>query len=249
MLSAMVPRSLAAMLILVACFVEEPHDDGGDASTSGSTAADGSTTATSVTTTDGSTTTGSSSAEVTADATSVANDDATTGVDGSTTDATGSATTEATGDTGLPSEHRIFTTSLQFFGNEITSLETADFACEDAISDGGVWLAVLWDSQTAAPDRIQIGGPVYNMNDELVAADKDELWSGVAQAIVGYDESGMPIGVSDLAWVGNATSNCSDWTSANGEAQVGLPTQADVWLDTQTPFMCQFSLHIYCISQ
>lgn len=170
----------------------------------------------------------------------------TTAVDGLATEA-GSGTGSA-GSTGDPPTHVIFVTSKPYVGGMIGSLTAADELCE-ATAQRGTWRAILSDATTAAPDRIRIDGPVLNMLGETIAANAAELWSGEAQATVGYDEDGVPVSSSDLVWVGSPRSHCDDWTGERGTGATGVPTQDDAWLSSGTTFPCNLGLAIYCISQ
>lgn len=169
-----------------------------------------------------------------------------------TTSTAGSSSGDSTTGTTGPA-HVLFTTSSSYTGLEVGGLAGADDIC-DTLGQGvraGPWVAVLRDAVNSLESRVTIQGDVVNIAGELLATDEVELLSGMLQSIPGYDETGAEVPSQDLVWTGSETNDCVGWTvddfSFSGAA--GLPSDAELWLDTGIPLPCSASPRLYCISQ
>lgn len=118
----------------------------------------------------------------------------------------------------------IFVTSEEFVG-DIGGREGADDICTDAASNAdldGEWIALLSSSDISAMDLLLVNGlesaTFYNSNGDEMAASLADLFDGMLQNPVGYDEFGeeRTVGV----WTGTTSqgessgNNCDDWQNA-----------------------------------
>jgi hypothetical protein len=168
-------------------------------------------------------------------------------------------------DEGCSSIHYIFATSYEFAG-DLGGLTGADASCETAAASGAAtsglsatWFAILSDSSTDVNTRVSIQGPVYNINDDLVANDSSDLWDGTLANAVSYDENGVIITAGDglSVWTGSdssgysiPSSHCLDWSNstAGSMGSIGLLDTTDQWINGSTVDSCDNQRHIYCIS-
>jgi hypothetical protein len=239
---------VVAGLGIGACFSIPP--DGGTSDTTGATAsastdtsASGTSTVSSSGTTATTSTTGSSSAGSTSGGSSSA---------GSSSGGSTSGGIDPTGDTDL-TEHHIFVTTSQF-ESTFGGIAEADAICQQHAEDAalsGKWVALLASSQVDYTTRIAIGGPVYNMLDELVALTKDQLDGGTAQNPVVYTEDLQDIGTA-WVWLGDGSDHCEDWTSAQPftYGRYSQPMNLDSWYYGETYTDCfGTTAHLFCIDQ
>lgn len=204
---------------------------------------------------------GTDSASASATATDTTSASGTASTDPSTTGATTGVTVATTtdGTTGVDptggalTEHHVFVTST-VYASAFGGLAMADTACAQraaAAALPGTWIALLNDDQTEVADRITLVGPIYNMAEELVAMNEDELYGGTAQNPVVYDEEGQDVG-DGWAWIGGGGDSCDNWTSA-AEFTYGryaIPAQADSWFWGEGVTDCfGVEAHLYCIDQ
>lgn len=131
---------------------------------------------------------------------------------------------------------------------------------------GGTWQAILSDSKISAKDRVNILGPVFNMNGKLLARNAADLWDGNINSPLEYDEkfsyggaeskydTYILTGTNPDGTKGLAT--CHDWTSnfaeLGGGAKSGSTTGSwlgDGALTSGLGYGCHgTSWHLYCIS-
>jgi hypothetical protein len=78
------------------------------------------------------------------------------------------------------------------------------------------WQAMLSDSTTDAIDRLNIVGPVYNMNSQLVATSKADLFDGTLTAPIRFNELGNSISNNFQVWTG--TNADGSWSGASAGA-------------------------------
>lgn len=163
------------------------------------------------------------------------------------------ATEGSSESTGEEPAHVLLTTAADYPTTAFADVTEADDLCTTVgnIVRPGPWVAVLADSEDPLEDRITVTGVVVNTVGEVLAEDEAELLSGTLQNLPGYDENGSPTPEQDLAWTGSMAENCFDWTSdaVKIRGTVGLPTSAEIWLDTSVSLPCSAAPHLYCISQ
>lgn len=178
--------------------------------------------------------------------------------DSSSSDSSSSGSTTADGSssgssTGEGPAHILFTTSTQHDGAQVGGLAGADVICTDlgqGLRDGS-WVAVLGDAVTSVGARVTVDGDVVNSVGELLATDEAQLLSGTLLGVPGYDEQGVVVPSSDLAWSGSTMDDCVGWSTNEPQflGLVGLPSDPERWLDTQVPLPCSGAPRLYCISQ
>lgn len=191
--------------------------------------------------------------------TSEADSTTTTAADGTSTttasDSTTSSdpTTSGESSTGGAPTHLLFVSSSQHTGLDVGGLGGADTICTNAGQPlrRGPWRAVLRDAVSTFEGRIEVDGEVYNTNGELLAVDGPSLFSDVLQALPAYDENGAEVPMQDLVWTGSSVDDCIGWTTDDPMTfgAVGLPHDAERWLDSTIPLPCSGSPRLYCISQ
>jgi len=191
--------------------------------------------------------------------------------------ATAAGASEPTSNT----SHLIFATSEQYSASddpsvppgtsgEFGNMAAADWYCTEAAHYGGlleepwdfqelIWTAYLSDSNIDAVDRIEITGPVYNTQGDLIAADADEFWSphAVWHNPVGYDEFGdaIPPSPGNRVWTGSfpngevqTADHCSNWSSSTGNGYFGRATNTGSSAVTAGLTSCSTALRLCCIS-
>lgn len=123
--------------------------------------------------------------------------------------------------------HRIFVSSTRQDGN-LGGLSGADATCQ-SLADGanltGQWKALLSDSSTNAKDRLLIVGPVFNLNDQKIADNANDLWDGQLDNAVRYDQNVVEVSATKV-WTGtfadgtsSTTFTCTNWTSNSGSVK------------------------------
>jgi hypothetical protein len=177
---------------------------------------------------------------------------------GTTTDpaATTEEGSEVGSTTGAITEHTIFVSSVDAFG-DIGSIAAVDELCNQLATDAGLdgtWLAVLSDSTVDARERISVTAPIRNVMGDLIAEDQDDLWDGFIGAPVRYNESGEEFLASPFTGTqpdGTAAAeNCENWTRASGgDGMIGDAGYAGSgWIETSVA-SCNHGYPFYCISQ
>ena len=167
-------------------------------------------------------------------------------------------------------EHTVFVTKNRFMVtgdravNGFTGLTEADGLCgEEANVAYGLmgavtYKAILSDSTTDAKDRIEIVGPVKNLEGEIVANNAEEFWSGSLQNAVRDKVTGVITNV--FSWTGTSADGtgygttardyCGDWTEATWTpVRAGNNvTSNSRWLNARN-ISCRAAFPLYCISQ
>jgi hypothetical protein len=139
---------------------------------------------------------------------------------------------------------------------DLGGIAGADGICQstaDGASLGGSWKAFLSVAGESAVDHVSLAGPLENMQGEVIAADESDLFDGSIAAVASYDENGTAI--ADDIWTGTSFDaspdlTCVDWTSTDGNAKGTRGTAGDVnddWVSAGFRF-CNWSLHLYCVS-
>jgi hypothetical protein len=169
--------------------------------------------------------------------------------------------------------HEIFATSYRMgittstaypppfpsFGN----LQGADWICSFMAFNAGrlttwdgmstPWKAVLSDSNENAIDRVNVSGPLYNTNGDLLAGGGAELWSMGPRVPVSYDEFGAAITSDSLTWSGTTqvgtlgVDNCGDWNDPFSFGISGDSLSATQWISAQD-ISCSEQARLYCVS-
>jgi hypothetical protein len=159
--------------------------------------------------------------------------------------------------------HTVFVTASVQSMN-MGGLAGADTICENAatasaILTGGIgsYVAILSDDSTDAADRFDASSaPIYNTNNELVAADEAEFFSGTLAKAIKYNEDGAVAAGSTVATGSTAAGlkstsiNCVDWTSVSGSffKYVGTSTSITTSIHhTGNTSHCAYTARIYCI--
>jgi|GEM_PF-6470627 len=119
------------------------------------------------------------------------------------------------------------------------------------------WQAILSDSQDGdAITRLNIGGPIYNTQGELVATDKADMFDGAISAPILYDEFGNEVTGNLDAWSGTGSSgfwtglSCNDWDdpSSSNEADIGVVGSASSSWILSGFKSCNESARLYAVS-
>ena len=119
----------------------------------------------------------------------------------------------------------------------------ADYLITEAAASSGyipnwnssdiTWKAILSTTSQAAPEHINVQGPVYNTHGELVANDSADLWDGTIAHAIKYDERGGRLPVNYGVWTGTnslghtSSQNAGDWTDTTKVAATGDPNATD----------------------
>ncbi|MEZ6119851.1 MAG: PKD domain-containing protein [Pirellulaceae bacterium] len=138
----------------------------------------------------------------------------------------------------LDTYHRVFATNIQtrlttsrrvppslpsFGGIEAASWVVTYFAfragvLKDWNGSDVVYRAALSDGTANAIDHTNVQGPLYNMQDELLAVGAADFFDGQLLNPIGFDEFGSPIPAGrDAMWSGNSTggtnysATCGNW--------------------------------------
>ena len=166
---------------------------------------------------------------------------------------TGSASSGSSSSTGEPIvEHFIFITADTYSAN-LGGLDGADALCSELGAQTeveGPWRAVLRDVDQPLESRITIAGEVFRLDGELVNADAESFFAGVAENPVDVTETGESP-TDTVAWVGAADADCDGWTSSSSAVfgRQALSTNLAQWLTGSSNGPCWLSRSLYCISQ
>lgn len=154
---------------------------------------------------------------------------------------------------------RVFLSSTTSSG-DLGGLDGADATCQqlaDAEGLGGRWIAWLSDEDHDAIDRLAGNGPfVLVGSNEIIAADKSELTSGMLQNPINRSESGAL--TPGATWTGTdadgtrGSNFCDGWTNATNSfaGQTGAADQTDSnWTDANQVFCNLDAVRLYCFEQ
>jgi hypothetical protein len=166
----------------------------------------------------------------------------------------------AGGNSGSPSDRRIFVTSaIQTAG--LGGIAGADEICATEAADAnlqGEFKAWLSTTSSSVADRLSHdGGPFVRVDEVIVANDWADLVDGALLAPINLDANGQPR-TGDV-WTGTletgasyTVDDCAAFTSgdnADGHALCGSSTSAtSTWTNNQ-PAGCASTLRLYCIEQ
>ena len=155
--------------------------------------------------------------------------------------------------------HRVFVTSDDWSA-DFGGLSGADEKCMKAARAqglGGRWKAILSDDSLDASSRLRVVSPVVNLNDEVVADDRADLWDQSIDTDIDYNEKSMSAHpLPDEVWTGsNATGhsapdNCQNWTSTSpGDDGVtgDFGRNNSDWLEDPPSDACLRQARLYCI--
>lgn len=149
--------------------------------------------------------------------------------------------------------HRVFVSSITFPAN-LGGRDEYSAQCQELADSAGLqgeFVALLHvRSDPLDNDDIAINGAVFNTNDELVALDAEEFYSGTLRAGNGVTESGGDP-ADTVAWIGTpegaTIATCGDWGSTAGSGgQVNVT--GTTWLTASAAGPCTLSRSIQCIS-
>ncbi len=114
--------------------------------------------------------------------------------------------------------------------------------------------AILSADPTSAAARVNIQGPVFNTNNQLVAKDADALWSGQLVNPIDFDENSDLVPSGTQVWTGtnvNGTPSGADangWLNPSGTATIGDATATNGnWIDAGVA-SASGAYHLYAIS-
>ncbi|QQR91154.1 MAG: hypothetical protein IPJ88_05320 [Myxococcales bacterium] len=138
-------------------------------------------------------------------------------------------------------------------------LAGADARCQEhaaSASRAGTWKAIISTSQIDAKNRFSATqmGKVFNVQNELLAHDYDDLWDGEILTPVLYDENNLAK-TGGGAWTGStslgeksAGNMCGDWVSYGGPVVIGHVGTTASWLVYSGSFQCTGGRGLYCMS-
>lgn len=170
--------------------------------------------------------------------------------------------------------HVIATTNTDTTGN-LGGVGGADQLCRDATkaslvssSTDGEWKALISTDDTEdnwATNRVAVQAGVYNVDEELFAADSDDIWGSAnfdPRNAIGFQLDGTPY--DGPVWTGSGTqgqgvdgtgtpyANCNSWSSedASDTGDIGESAFSSslgwIWDDTERS--CDQAARIYCIN-
>jgi hypothetical protein len=104
-----------------------------------------------------------------------------------------------------------------------------------------VYHAILSTNSNNAKDRLTIAGPILNTQNVLVASSWDNLWKGVMENPIEYDQYGNLMTGVTTVWTGTTESgvwsghSAGDWSDPTLSATVGDAYSSDsAWIDNGT---------------
>lgn len=149
--------------------------------------------------------------------------------------------------------HTVFTTSTVMppsIGLDAFTAACQDLAAEAGLDGNFVPLIELDNDPIVA--RLNIQGPVFNTNEEMVATGIEEFQSGQFLATNGFNQSGGPPG-DTIVWIGDQNNNtCQNWSTSNDILDAGQGDAASTtFLGSNSNINCatQIQRSIMCISQ
>jgi subtilisin family serine protease len=169
----------------------------------------------------------------------------------------------------IPGALRVFQTSMAFTGS-FYGIEGAKAICVASAQRAGLggddWDAIISEDGNSARDRLRIAGPIYLLNNRLVATGAADLWDGSILTQINVTETGRAGDYRNfLIWSGTRPDgmadtrqyqrNCSNWTTTNGGTETGRVDAIDYrWLSIYTPFeyaanSCSNYGSFYCLEQ
>jgi hypothetical protein len=155
--------------------------------------------------------------------------------------------------------HRAFITSLAYSAI-MGGLTGADGLCQtraNAAILGGAWKAILSDEATNAKDHVTVTGPVYDLNDNLIASGSTDMWDGTIGIGIDRTESNTAVGGAyvftgtDAFGVRRTGWTCSNWSSNGGgvnHTDGYSNNTGGGWLNN-TGFNCSATGRLYCMEQ
>ena len=106
----------------------------------------------------------------------------------------------------------------------VTGNPNVSFEPEEATS---YWTAILSDNTNSAASRLDIAGPIYNMQLERVASSEADLFDGSLSAPIRYTELGNAIAGQFQVWTGTGIggswtgSSAGNWDNPSAAATIG----------------------------
>lgn len=153
----------------------------------------------------------------------------------------------------LEARHIVFVSSTTFTGdqNGIAGFNAQCQSLADEAGLSGTFAALLHTRSDPLDDEdIDIQGPVFNTNGELVAIDEVEFYSGTLRAGNGFSESGGAP-ADTVAWIGDPVSNplavCGDW-GTTGDIGGQVLVTGTSWLTANSTVACTTPRSVQCIS-
>jgi hypothetical protein len=150
--------------------------------------------------------------------------------------------------------HTIFTTSSTA-GPNMGGIDSAHARCQQHADDAGLegtFRALLFLDETTLDELLEINGPVFNTNGDMVAAGPDEFFAGDFLAGNGFNESGGAPG-DTVAYLGDGKiDQCANWTSSDdvlGAGQTSVTGTAFTSVVSVANCASNIQRSIQCISQ
>jgi|GEM_PF-5281785 len=148
--------------------------------------------------------------------------------------------------------HTVFVTS-RVFGANFGGVTGADAACNAMAEVAGVtgtFKAILVDTNQTLQDRIEITGPVRNVNGDTIAANATDFFAGTNLSPNNVADTGEAFEEPVVAWIGASNVNCNDWSTSVFEVNGGLTSPTNTtWTKLDANTACSASPHLQCISQ
>ena len=164
--------------------------------------------------------------------------------------------------TGITTDQTVPPASPSHFGGS----NAADWICTHAAYNSGIlsewngldliYKAILSTTTSSVKNRIQIVGPIYNLQNEFVAGDATDFWDGRLSAPINVNEFGNLIPDYFKVWSGSSYNGtpvedtCGDWivSSSSTAGSLGDSTRIDrQWLQSSIQW-CDQTARLYCIS-
>ncbi len=117
-----------------------------------------------------------------------------------------------------------------------------------------IYKALISTNDVNARDRMEIVGPVYNRNGDLLATDSADFWDGYLLSPVNYNEFGTALQANSPFWTGSdfngyqSSQCCQNWTQTTSQiGAVGYSSAADLWFN-QAQLSCSQARRLMGIS-
>lgn len=157
-----------------------------------------------------------------------------------------------------PSADKVVFVSSRMFTGNLGGLAGADASCQSMATMAnlsGTYKAFLSDSVDSASARLTRGAAAYVLvGGTVVATSAAQFFSNNHAAPIDRDENGTLTGgeVWTGTWSGDGdgSGGCSDWTSTDETAIVGLNFAADSqWVSVYEQFCDRNNVRLYCVQQ
>lgn len=163
-------------------------------------------------------------------------------------------------------QHKIFTSSALYTGDldagYANSTVGADDRCQSLADTAGItgavdkWVGVISVNLMSARSKVAVNGPIKNMNGDLIANNKFDLWDGTIANPILYDEDTTNVGAQDQ-WSGTlsggnvAADNCDNFKDGTTgfSGRKGIANAATAQWVSMSANQCNQSKSLICVSQ